>query len=233
MGDTPQGAPARPGWFAHLRGLLVALHLIAITLMALPAVGEGMYRSAWKDPTVQEEFADWTARFNRWGIHISEDQFEDGLWDVASAYESARGEAMKPFDLYYDWCGTSQSWRMFAGPHRYPSRLEIDIDEGGAWRPIYIKSDPQHVWLSGKLDHYRMRPFLYRLSWYRYDVGSSDFDELARWVASRAAHDFPDAGRARVRFFKFHTPSPGEVKSGQPVTGEFVPDVVLDLGARR
>jgi hypothetical protein len=213
--------------------VLVALHLLAVTLMALPSVGEGMFRAAWKDPTVQEEFADWTARFNRWGIHVTQHQFEDGLYDTASAYESARGEALKPFGPYYDWCGTYQSWRMFAGPHRYPSRLEIDVDEDGAWRPVYVKSDPRHAWLSSKLDHYRMRPFLYRLSWYRYVPEFPDFDLLARWIASQAARDFPKADRVRVRFFAFHTPSPDEVKAGKPITGEFVPDMVLDLGAWR
>ncbi len=226
MGEAPRG------WFAHLRGLLVALHLVAITLLALPAVGEGLNRWAWQDPTVQDEFADWTARLNRWGVAVTRQEFEDHLFDAASAYESARGRALAPFGPYYEWCGTFQSWRMFAGPHRYPSRLHIDVEEAGTWRPIYVKSDPQHAWLAERLDHYRMRPFLYRLSWYRY-AEFGDFDELARWVAGRAARDFPAADRVRVRFFKFRTPSPDEVKAGQPVAGEFVPEVVLDLRARR
>jgi hypothetical protein len=233
MGDTAQGRPAPAGWFAHLRGLLVALHLLAVTLMALPAVGEGMFRPAWKDPTVQEEFADWTARFNRCGIAVTQQQFEDGLWDTASAYESARGEALRPFGPYYDYCGTLQSWRMFAGPQRYPSRLCIDIEEGGDWRSVYVKSDPEHAWLATQLDHYRMRPFIYRLSWYRHVPEFPDFDNLARWVAARAARDFPEARRVRVRFFNFRTPSPEEVRAGEPVTGEFEPDVVIDLGALR
>src|SRR5581483_8997566 len=76
MGDTPQGAPARPlGWFAHLRALLVALHLVAITVLAAPSVGEGLSRWAWQDPTVQDEFADWTGRLNRWGVAITRQQF--------------------------------------------------------------------------------------------------------------------------------------------------------------
>ncbi len=229
MGEVPTPL----GWFAHLRGLLVALHLVAVTLMALPAVGEGMSRWAWQDPTVQEEFADWTARFNSWGIHVTQQQLEDGLFDTASAYESVRDQALAPFGRYYDWCGTYQSWRMFVGPHRYPSRLHIDVEENGTSRPIYVKSDPDHTWMASQLEHYRMRPFLYRLSWFRYVPAFPDFDQLARWVAARAAHDFPEASRVRVRFFKFRTPSPDEVKAGQPVTGEFVPEVVYDLGAWR
>jgi hypothetical protein len=231
MGESPQGGPAHLGWFAHVRALLVGLHLLAITLLALPSVGEGMARWAWQDPTVQDEFAQWTARLNRWGVAITQQEFEDHLWAVASSYESARGRALAPFNSYYGLCGTFQSWRMFAGPHRYPSRLLIDLEEHGIWRPLYVQRDPEHTWLASQLDHYRMRPFLYRLSWYRYaDFG--DFRQLASWVARHAANDFPDAQRVRVRFFKFRTPSPEEVMSGQPVSGEFVPDVVLDLEAR-
>jgi hypothetical protein len=234
MGDTPQGAPARPlGWFAHLRALLVALHLVAITVLAAPSVGEGLSRWAWQDPTVQDEFADWTDRLNRWGVAITRQEFEDDLWEAATAYESLHGRALAPFWRYYEWCGTFQSWRMFAGPHRYPSRLLIDIEEGGAWRPVYAQRDPDHAWLAEQLDHYRMRPYLYRLSWYRYADGSGGFDQMTRWVAGHAAHDFPQAQRVRVRFFKFRTLSPEEVKAGRPVSGEFVPDVELDLGDLR
>jgi hypothetical protein len=233
MGDTAQGRPAPAGWFAHLRGLLVALHLMAVTLLALPAVGEGMSRWAWKDPTVQEEFAYWTGRLNQCGVAVTQQQFEDGLYGTASAYESARGHALAPFGRYYGYCGTFQSWRMFAGPHRHPSRLHIDVEEAGDWRPVYVKSDPEHDWLAVQLDHYRMRPFVYRLSWYRHVPEFPDFDNLARWVAARAARDFPEARRVRVRFFTFRTPSPEEVRAGEPVTGEFAADVVHDLGAWR
>jgi hypothetical protein len=234
MGDTPQEAPARPpGWFAHLRALLVALHLVAVTLMALPSAGEGLSRWAWQDPTVQEEFGDWVGRLNRWGVAVTREEFEDDLWAAASAYETVHGRLLAPFGRYYWWCGTFQSWRMFAGPHRYPSRLLIDVEEAGAWRPAYVQRDPAHAWLAARLDHYRMRPFLYRLSWYRYSDRFDDFDQLARWVAGQAARDYPGAGRVRVRFFKFHTPSPDEVKAGAPVAGEFVPEAVLDLGAGR
>jgi hypothetical protein len=229
--ESPQSEPL--GWFAHLRGLLIALHLLAITLLALPSVGEGMARWAWQDPTVQDEFAQWTRWFNRCGIDITQPQLEDGLYDAATTYESARGWALRPFGRYYDWCGTFQSWRMFAGPHRYPSRLHIDIEEAGVWRPVYIKSDPQHTWLAAQLDHYRMRPFLYRLSWYRHVPQFPDFELLASWIGGKAAHDFPNPTRVRVRFFTFRTPSPEEVRAGQPIEGEFVPEVVRDLGAAR
>jgi hypothetical protein len=226
MGESPHSL------WAHLRGLLVALHLAAVTLLALPALGEGLNRWAWQDPTVQEEFADWTCRLNRWGVHVTQQQFEDDLYDVGLAYESARARALAPFGRYYEYCGTFQSWRMFAGPHRYPSRLHIEVEEAGDWQSVYVKSDPDHTWLSDRLDHYRMRPFLYRLSWYRY-AEFGDFNDLARWVARQAARDFPGAGRVSVSLHMSRTPSPDEVNAGQPIKGECVSKVVLDLGAWR
>jgi hypothetical protein len=39
----------------HIRTVLVTLHLIAITLLALPAPEGGMDRQSWQNPTVQEE----------------------------------------------------------------------------------------------------------------------------------------------------------------------------------
>ncbi len=232
--STPSQFPPPPlGWFAHLRAILVILHLIAITWLALPSPGEGLSRWAWQDPTVQEELADWTGRLNRWGYPITQAEFEDDLYNVASAYESVRSRPIGLFGRYYGMCGTFQSWRMFAGPHRYPSQLLIDVEEDSAWRPVYVQRDPEHAWLSTQLDHYRMRPFLYRLSWYRYVAEFDDFGQLARWIARQAAHDFPQAGRIRVRFFKFHTPAPAEARAGLPVTGEFVPEMVLNLEAAR
>ena len=53
MGNYPSD---RPSAWAHIRTLFIAVHLLAITLMALPAPSGGMSRSAWKDPTVQAEF---------------------------------------------------------------------------------------------------------------------------------------------------------------------------------
>ena len=61
----------------HLRALFVVFHLVAITLMALPAPGGAMNRAAWADPTVQGEFAAWTSRINALGVAISQEELED------------------------------------------------------------------------------------------------------------------------------------------------------------
>src|SRR5438874_800880 len=79
--EQPPPRAGQAGWLPHARGALVALHLLAITLMALPAPGEGMIREAWKDPSVQSEFAAWSDRCNRLGLHVTPEEFETRLWD--------------------------------------------------------------------------------------------------------------------------------------------------------
>ncbi len=232
--------PPRPGWWPRLRAVLIALHLVAITLAALPSPGEGMVREAWSDPTVQREFAVWVQRLNTLGISWSEQEFEDHLWDTASAYLALQGKLQLPFKNryynYYDWCGTMQSWRMFAGPHRYPSRLVIEVHEGAAWRPVYVQRDPAHAWLAWQLDEYRMRPLEYRFSWflhrYRYPEQYTDFVGFARYVARKAARDFPSADSLRVRLIKSRTPSPEETRAGSAPEAEST-GVEVDLGEWR
>jgi hypothetical protein len=214
---------------AHVRGVLVALHLVAITLMAVPAPGEGMMRSAWKDPTVQGEFAAWSARLNQLGIAVTPEEFEDRLWTLADDYMRARDRVLRPFDEYYTTCGTIQSWRMFAGPHRYPVRIEIEIRADSTWRTVYRQRDPEHTWLARELDQYRVRPVLYRFGWYRYGGEYEDLNGFARWAGRRAADDFPDATQLRVRLFQERTPSPEEVRAGHVPQGEYVKDVTVDL----
>ena len=54
----------------HAVGLAVLLHLIAVTLMAVPAPGEAVNRQAWADPTVQAELSAWSAHARRWGVDV-------------------------------------------------------------------------------------------------------------------------------------------------------------------
>jgi hypothetical protein len=217
---------------AHGRGLLVALHVVAITLMAMPAPGEGMFREAWKDPTVQGEFAAWSGRLNQFGIAVTPEEFEDHLWDVAVRYTRLRDAVLAPFQEYYSTCGTLQSWRMFAGPQRYPIRLSIEVREGDAWRIVYRQRDPAHSWLAEELDQYRFRPVLYRFGWYRYAGENEDLNGFARWIGRQVSRDFPSARAVRVRLYQQQTPTPEQTRAGAVPEGEYVKDVTVNLPYR-
>ncbi len=198
----------------HLRAGLVVVHLFVITFQALPSVGGGMSRQAWKTPTVQGEFRAWTERLQGLGLDISIQDLEDPLWEFAVGYERARDVILDPFMPYLRYCGTYQTWRMFVAPHRYPGRLHIEVDRGAGWEPLYVARSDEHGWRRQWLDHDRFRAAIFRYSWRHYAKGRRRFTD---WVTRQVARDFPDARRVRVSFLRFRTPSPEDVRRGVKV----------------
>lgn len=210
-----------------MRALLIALHLFAITAMALPSAGGvGLQRQAWSDPTVQDEFAAWTGRLNALGWTGDSEQLQDTAFAVVSAYERARSSVLAPFQPYYRYCGTWQSWRMFVAPHRYPARLHIDVLDDDGWRPVYRARSSIHAWRAEQLDHDRFRSSIFRYAWPSYRRG---YREFVDWLKVQAASDFPDARKLRVRFYKYRTATPDEVRTGNEPEGRFVSTRVVEL----
>lgn len=215
----------------HLRALLVAMHVLAITLLALPAPGGGMSRGAWKDPTVQGEFRAWSERMEAVGLDTSPRELEDALWEFAVAFTDVRRDLIDPFLPYYRLAGTWQSWRMFVAPHRHPAKLWIEIREsGGDWRAVYVARSPEYTWRRHQFDHDRMRSQVFRLSWPPY---RRTWARFSAWIARQAAADFPEATGVRTRFYKYRTPPPQEARAGAPIQGRFVKTRVYDLEERR
>jgi hypothetical protein len=212
---------------ASLRGVLVGLHLVAITLVAFPAPGAVVVDpEAWKLPDIQEDVVGLSERLDSVGITITPQELQDCVIDWANTYMSLRQRVLVPFQPYYDYCGTYQSWRMFGAATRTPTRLHIDVEENGVWRSVYVERSSEHDWLGHWLDHCRFRPVLFRFGARRYEWALPEF---AAWVAKHAARDFPDAARVRVHFYEFRTLPSEEVRSGRRPTGHFRPPVVLQL----
>lgn len=207
-----------PGAWAQLRAALVALHVAAVVLAAVPAPEGAMRRSAWQDPTVQDELRAWAERLRGLGLELSDAAFQERLWQVAARYTAARRAALAPFQPYYRYLGVHQSWRMFVAPHRYPSRLHIEVREGQTWRTVYVARAPDQAWLGEVLDNHRMRSALFRYAWPQY---GRTWRELGDWVAARAAVDFPTASHVRLRYWKQRTPSPQEARAGREPRGEW------------
>lgn len=210
----------------QIRAVLITLHIVAITLLAIPAPDGGLDRKAWNNPTVQAELKEWTENLNACGIDLSQQELEDQLWRGSHAYMEVRNEVLGPFLPYYIYCGTFQAWRMFVAPHRYPTALHIEIAEHGVWRPVYVERDPRHGWLGRQLDSHRFRSVVFRFGWPGYE---GEFDRFAHWVAHRAAADFPEAQRVRIRLVKSRTRSPQEVRAGQAPETEVVQSIELPL----
>lgn len=212
----------------HARAALISLHLLALGLLAFPSPSGGMSRSSWADPTVQAEFAAWRQRLAGLGVELSAQEFEDELWEVASAYMKARSAVLEPMQPYHDWFGTWQSWRMFVAPQRFPARLHVDVRlaEGQEWTPVYVERDPELRWMASVFDHDRMRSEMFRYSWKKY---KSSWRPFAQWIARNAAQDFPEATEVRVQYFRFETLSPEQVRAGEQITGTFIQPLVFRL----
>lgn len=221
-------APA--GAWPRVRAALVGLHVLGVVLMATPSPAVGLRRSLWKEPTVQAEFKAWNERFRAVGFELGQEEMEDLLWDFATSWEKGRSILVAPFVPYGRYLGPSQSWRMFVAPHRYPTRLHVEIEEGGDWRTVYVERSREHTWLGRAFDHDRMRSAIFRFGWPQY---RRSWEQFAAWVADRAATDFPEATRVRVSMYKYRTLSPEEARAGQEPDGKFQQERVLDLASLR
>ena len=203
----------------QVRGVLLALHVIALCLMAFPAPRGAQRRSAWKDPTSQAEFHAFADALRKVGLDLSDAEFEETLWRLSKGYTKIRNLILTPIRPYTDFTGSRQGWRMFVAPHRYPARLEIEIRERGKWRPIYVGRSEEYTWRRELFDHHRMRKAIFLYAWPHH---KRRYRQFVRWVRKEVAKDFPYATRVRVRYFKYRTQSPQEVKEGLPLDGKYI-----------
>ena len=176
---------------------------------------------------VQDEIAAWAERLAVVGVDRTPEVLETELWALAEGIVARRRSLLRPFRPYYRRCGTTQSWQLFVIPQRYPARLHIDIQESGdAWRPLYIARDNEADWNRKLLDTERMRSMLFRYSWSHYQ---RRFRRFGRWMARKAAVDFPGAEALRLRWFRQKTPTPGQVRRGRVPEGTFEGEIEFSL----
>ncbi|HCH63941.1 MAG TPA: hypothetical protein DFR83_14140 [Deltaproteobacteria bacterium] len=213
--------------WAHVRAVLVMLHVTAVVLGAFPAPVGGLQRSSWAEPTVARELDSWHERLAVLGPVGDREVFEDRLYAVASSWVQGRGAILKPFVPYYRYVGTEQSWRMFVAPHKHPSRLQIHIrsDAASDWELLYEHGHPTHHWRADQLRHTRMRSALFRYSWPGY---RKNFRALSRWVAREIVRERPETGEVRLQWLRQRTPSPEQVRSGRLPSASVVRPYVVD-----
>ena len=212
----------------HLVAAYVAYHIVSILVAAIPGLDGAMDRQSWKDPTVQNEFSAWANRLDGLGIEMDAARLEDVAWRFAETWIACRRVLMTPFYAYQRTVGAEQSWSMFVAPHRHPSRLCIDIrQEGGQWQSVYIARSDEDVWRRDQFDHIRFRSAVFRYAWPQY---KTVFENLAAWIATQVQEDFSEADQVRVRFFRFTTLSPEQIREGDIEKGEYTGMVTISLG---
>lgn len=201
----------------HVRAALVAFHVLAITLVAIPAPVGGLDRRAWKDPSVQDELRAWSARFG-----IPEPVFEDKLYALAVADIRFRDKALRPAFDYVDLTGCDQPWRMFAGPHRYPATFFVEEQMRGdpydAWHVLFEERSREHAWHREFFDQERVRSQVFRWGW-------PDFAWAARdgcnWIAKQRFAESEETVAVRCRLFRAESPTPEQVRTHTEPPGQW------------
>lgn len=198
-----------------IRAVLVAYHVLALLVLSFPSPPSGMKRSAWENPTVQNEFKLWAERLSGLGWEMSTAELDAKLWDLSQSYVGAREKAIAPFVPYGEYAGARQSWRMFVAPQRFPVRLEVMVREGrGAWKKVYESRSEEHAWLAGLFEKYRLRRVVFATSW---DRDGRHYKMLCDWIAAQVARDFPAATEVQIRQLRYRTPTPAEALEGKTV----------------
>ncbi len=213
-----------------MRVPLVLFHVAAIVLMSTPDPGPGLNRSAWKNPTVQDELSAWAERLSGLGLEVTPEALEAWAWDRAVELNRARDRVVSPLRPYHEYAGVRQPWNMFVAPHRNPAVLGVDVLVEDEWRPLYRARSDEHDYRRAFFDHDRIRAMLFRYGWSSFRMSYHDF---ARWLAKQIAVDVPEATKARVFFSRYRTLSPEEVKAGEETKASRDQAVVFDLAPFR
>lgn len=194
----------------HLIAAFVLWHALAMLVSSLPSPGRGMDRSYWKDPTVQAELTTW-ARM----LRANPDTFQDRLYAAAGVVQGAKNAVYAPFKPWLKATNTTQSWKMFVAPHRFPARPEIQVrSEGGEWETVYLEGDPTATWRAERFATERMRAATFAWGWPQAD---------SRWRAACGAFadelfaERPDIASVRCRYLKRQSPSAADVLAGEVV----------------
>lgn len=218
-------AVARAPWWPHARAALVTAHLVAILVVAFPAPPEAALKAeTWELPAVRAELAAWSERLSFWGNGVAPEELQAFAMDVSRGWIGVYNALKAPFSPYYEYCGTYQTWCMFAGVEHDMTRLEIAVKEGDVWRTVAIERDPDHPWLDGWLSHHRLRPAIDRFA-----QGAPGLEVFAAWLGEQAALDFPNADRVRVRYLLRRIPPPEDMRAGNWDQGQFVRTVIVYL----
>lgn len=190
---------------AHLRALFVLFHLVAITLLALPAPVGGMTKKNFADPQIQQTFESWRGVLGALGWQMTAAEFEDLAWRAGTGMIAGRNVVLTPFRPYARWTGAAQGWRMFGTTNRVPARMRIEVKEGDTWRVLWEARSETAAWRRRFFDEGHTRGVMNNWSWLRDKRG---YQRFARWLARDVYEELPDAALVRVTMLQRTTPRP-------------------------
>jgi len=193
----------------------LAFHVAAVVVPSLPAPVFGDDRRGYESKEGQRELTRWRLALGRVGVTVTNDELAEHTLRVSRAWLAARRNCLRPFKPYKEYAGVRQSWRMFSGVNEEPDRLSVEVKVDGEWTLIF-RAGEDESWNRSLLRHEFGRSMLSRYGEER--RYGSRFKQFAKFLAVRAADDFPDAERLRVTIDRVENPSPAERRAGAVAT---------------
>jgi hypothetical protein len=202
----------------HIRAVLVALHLLSVVVLSIPGSNALTNRRGWESENAKAEFRNWATRLQQLGFDVTPEEFESGLWRVNVGIGTWRDRVAWPFQHYARITGARQGWQMFATPQKVPAELHVDAMVDGQWQALVRPRDPESTWRLSQRKHNRVRKQLGRFARTFYP---DRYETIARWFATAAVHDFPDATAVRVRLWRYGSLPPARVLAGEEPEGRY------------
>jgi hypothetical protein len=184
----------------QLRAAFVLFHVVAITVMSIPAPVGGMEEARWATPAGKRELHQWAE-----ALGTSDQALRDVVWKAGGAWLSFRNDLVAPFRPYLVYTGSRQSWRMFSMVSHEQGQLAISVDRGNGREPVFVSYEHE-LWRRTELRQERTRTILNDFFGRESkSVWPGFVDRLADW----AREDFPDAKTLEVEISTRPTPDPG------------------------
>ncbi|MFT5684626.1 MAG: hypothetical protein ACI8RZ_005570 [Myxococcota bacterium] len=135
---------------------------------------------------------------------------------VAQGWNRLRSRAYDTTVPYRRHLGVRQGWSMFSNVSAETGRMEIHVQEAGAWRPLFIERSAEADWNASVFDQYRWREAM-RVVRFK-PKERQNRKRLSIWIAERIFTEMPEVEAVRIDSVALKTPSPKEYRR----TGELI-----------
>lgn len=151
----------------HLLGVFVLWHISAVLTQVLPDA------RTFREPS---------------GVLVAVDAAGRG-------WNQTREQLMSWTHFYQRELGVRQSWWLFTSMRPRTGRIEIHVQEDGAWRPLFIERSREAAWNAAVFDHYRWREAMFTL---RKTKERKNRERFIGWVSDQIFEELPSVDAVRV-----------------------------------
>jgi hypothetical protein len=208
--SSPEAPPTRPAVsdraLAHVRGVLIALHLGGMTLLGLPE--PAVEAKDQNDPDVIAWFDRTHASLASWGVRVDRDDLVAwGTW-AGQAWLSARDVVLAPVITYARYTGCHQHWAMFGSVPDESAWLFLEARVGGRWELIAQSRYSDRTFRKDFFDQERTRSLI---NLFIKKKSKDTYDRFGAWLLPQLQAAYPEAEAFRMGIQKVMLPPPDEL----------------------